>query len=134
LTPITLPSLLALGPSPSASEKQKRSRANLDVEGKGELEDTNASGNGTIPAKITTGSVHPNSTRQESPPKEAKLTREDVVTAFLASPLLPDLDKLRVDHISALMALSVDGDTQKASIRLLAPKQSHTMAEKVWAA
>ena len=60
-----------------------------------------------------------------------ELTIANVVTAFQASPLLPEPDKLRFDHISAHMAMTVDGDAQNAAIRLLAPRYSQTVPEKV---
>ena len=42
--------------------------------------------------------------------------------------------QLRVDHVSTLMALAVDGETQRAVIKLLAPEYSQIVAENVWAA
>ncbi len=53
-----------------------------------------------------------------------ELTCAEAVTAFVASPLLPDSNQLKVDHISALLALAVDGPVHKAAIKLLAPAYS----------
>ena len=49
------------------------------------------------------------------------LARANVITAFVASPLLPEPNQLKVDHILALLALAVDGTVHKAAIKLLAP-------------
>jgi len=139
-TPITLPSFPFLSPSLSASGQNKRSRVNLDVKGESDVEDTSASGTGTRHVTCVAGfaDVSPpmqtTSTRHESPTKTAELTRAYAITAFMASPLLPDPDKLRVGHISALFAMAIEGHTQKAAIRLLAPEYSQAVAEKVWAA
>ena len=58
----------------------------------------------------------------EIPPRD--LARANAVTVFVASPLFPEPSQLRVDHISALMALAVDGPIHKAAIKLLAPAYS----------
>ncbi len=49
------------------------------------------------------------------------ITREEAITAFIASPLLPEPENLVIGHISALMALlSVDdGPTRKQAVQLL---------------
>jgi hypothetical protein len=49
------------------------------------------------------------------------LTREEAVTAFVASPLLPEPNKLIIGHISALMALAAvaEGPTYKQAVKLL---------------
>ena len=44
------------------------------------------------------------------------LARANAVTAFVASRLLPETNKLMVGHISALLALMVDGPIHKAAI------------------
>ncbi len=48
-------------------------------------------------------------------------TRDEAITTFVASPLLPEPDKLTISQISALMALtSVDeGPTHKKAVKLL---------------
>jgi len=51
----------------------------------------------------------------------------------VASPLLPERIQLWDNHISALLALAVDGQIHKAAIKLLAPTYSHQEAEAVWA-
>jgi len=51
----------------------------------------------------------------------------------VASPLLPEPNLLRVDHISATLALAVDGPIHKAAIKLLALAYSQHEAEAAWA-
>jgi non-ribosomal peptide synthetase component F len=139
-TPITMPSLPSLGPSPSLPEQNERSRVNLHDTREGDAEDTCASSTGTHHATRNAGfadmsmHVQPYPTRQGSPAETAELILAYAITAFLVSPLLPDLDKLLVDHISALMAVAVDGNTHKAAMWLLALEHSKAVAEKVWAA
>ena len=48
------------------------------------------------------------------------MARSNAVTAFVASPLLPEPNKLMVDHITALLALEADGTVHKAAIKLVA--------------
>jgi hypothetical protein len=69
-----------------------------------------------------------------APNQSKELIRADAVSVFLAFPLLSEPNQLRVDHITALLALAVDGNTQKATIKFLAPEHSQRVAEKVWAA
>jgi hypothetical protein len=52
------------------------------------------------------------------------MIRANVVTAFISSPLLPELAQLRVDHIYTLMALAMEGYVQNAAFKLLAPVSS----------
>ncbi len=51
----------------------------------------------------------------------ASPTKEEALAAFIASPLLPEPDQLRLDHISAPLALFVEGLFQDAVIALLIP-------------
>jgi hypothetical protein len=53
-----------------------------------------------------------------------EMARAYTVTAFVVSFLLPEPNQLRVDHISALLALAVDGLVHKTAIILLAPAYS----------
>ena len=52
------------------------------------------------------------------------MARANAVTAFVASPLLPEPTKLGLNHITTLWALAVDGPVHKAVIKLLAPAYS----------
>jgi hypothetical protein len=49
----------------------------------------------------------------------------------VTSPLLPEPNQLKVAHISALLALVVDGPAQKAAIKLLAPEYCQKAEERV---
>ena len=98
--------------------------------GEGEAEDTGASSSGSNPAigptDIASESQPPihDPTRQRSPAKTATLTRAEAIMAFLAAPLQPKPGQIRFYHSSVLMAMAVDGDTQTATVKLLAPDQS----------
>jgi hypothetical protein len=92
----------------------KRSRT-LRSKGEGEFEDTRAFGSGSHPAANASGSADPilpppqGPTGQEDDELPPDLERVDVVTAFMGSPLLPELNQLRVNNIATLLALAVDG-------------------------
>ena len=61
--------------------------------------------------------------------------REKARTAFLALPMLPELDQLEMDHVSALLALLVDGEWGSTVVSLLAkqwPKKKTTTIWKAW--
>jgi hypothetical protein len=51
--------------------------------------------------------------------------------AFLAAPLLSDPDKLRLDHISAPLALIIEGPFQVAAIALLTPGRTPEEANNI---
>jgi hypothetical protein len=131
-TLVTLPDLLSLATTPSASG-QKRSRA-LPTEGEGEFENTRAFGSGIHHSANASGSedsILPppeGPTGQEDGDIPPELDRANVVTAFVASPLLREPTQLKVDHIATLLALAVDGPVQKAAIKLLALAYSHQEA------
>jgi hypothetical protein len=48
----------------------------------------------------------------------------NAITAFVASPLLLEPNKLKIGHIAALLRLAMEGPVQKAAIKLLAPAYS----------
>ena len=79
------------------------------------MEDTGASGSGTHHAANASGPADPilpplqGSTGQDDDDVPPELDRSNVVTAFVASSLLPKPIQLKVDHIAALLALAVDG-------------------------
>ena len=54
-----------------------------------------------------------------------------MVTAFVASPLLPKPNQLKVDHIATLLALAVDGPVHKTAINLLALADSQKEAKAI---
>ena len=62
------------------------------------------------------------------------MARANAVTAFVASPLLPEPTKLGLNLITTLLALAVDGPVHKAVIKLLAPAYSQQEAEAIWTA
>jgi hypothetical protein len=121
--PITLPCLSPLTPlrpaTHLASSGQKRR-----AEGEhADLADTGASSSGTHPAKQLAPITGVNSIQVEAPEPEnvegvEPLTREEAVTAFVASPLLPEPNKLIIGHIFALMALAAvaEGPTYKHAV------------------
>jgi hypothetical protein len=132
-TPVILPCLLSLAAAPSFWG-QKRTRANT-ADGEADNKDTIASGNGVPPTSNASGPVEDNlrplygSTGQEEPDLPTYLTRDEAITTFMGSPILSEPDQLRVDHISALLALAVDGPIQKTAIQFLAPEYSQKAAE-----
>ena len=61
--------------------------------------------------------------------------REEARTAFLALPMLPESDLLELDHVSALLALLVDGEWGSTVVNLLTkqwPKKKATTIWKAW--
>ena len=61
-------------------------------------------------------------------------TRAEALAAFLAAPLLPEPDQLRVDHISAPPALLKEGPFQDVAIALLTPGHTPEEAAIIWSA
>ncbi len=55
----------------------------------------------------------------QAPITTAAVTREEAYAAFLAAPLLPEPDQLRLEHISARLALLIEGPFQTAAIALI---------------
>ena len=62
------------------------------------------------------------------------MVHANAVTAFVASPLLFEPTQLRLNHITALLALAVDGPVHKVAIKLLAQAYSQQEAETIWTA
>ena len=123
-TLFTLPCLLSLAVVPSTSG-QKRPRV-IPTDGEGDIEHTRAYSSDMHPATEDTGAAvaallpPQGHTGQEELELSPDLVRANAVTVFVASPLLPEHDKLTADHISSLLALAVDGLAQKAAIKFLA--------------
>jgi hypothetical protein len=61
-------------------------------------------------------------------------TRSEVVTTFIPEPLLPEPDKLIMDHISALMALAAgdEGPTYNQVVKLLSMEYDLPTANLIW--
>ena len=59
--------------------------------------------------------------------------RDEAVTAFIASSLLPEPDKLIREHISALVTLASgdDGPTQKQAVKLLSMEYNFPTANLI---
>jgi len=55
----------------------------------------------------------------------------NAVTAFVASPLHPEPNQLKVDHVATMLSLAGDGPVHKAAIKLLAPAYSQQEAEAI---
>jgi hypothetical protein len=62
------------------------------------------------------------------------MARANAVTPLMASPFLLEPNQLRVDHITALLALAVGGPVHKAAIKLLAPAYPQLEAKAIWTA
>ncbi len=60
--------------------------------------------------------------------------RTNAVTAFVASPLLPEPNLIRVDHNATVLALAIDGSFHNEAVKLLAPAYSQQEAEAIWSA
>jgi hypothetical protein len=58
---------------------------------------------------------------QETKPGEAALTRVEHIAAFIANPMMPPAHRVRMDHITFLLALVLGGDVQEAAVKLLMP-------------
>jgi len=65
----------------------------------------------------------PGTTVAETPIPSPLQLREEARIAFLAQPMLIEPDQLEMDHVSALLALLVEGEWSATIVRLLA-KQS----------
>jgi hypothetical protein len=138
LTPVTLACLSHMVAAPFTSG-QKRSRV-IPEGGDGDNEDTRAFGSGGHHTSIAMGTAEPALLPPHGPTGQGEneippnLARKDAVMAFVASPLLPEPSQLRADHITALLALAVDGLVHKAAIKLLALAYSQLEAKAVWTA
>ncbi len=137
--PITLPCLPPLPPlgpgTHPASSGQKR-RAGGEQAG---LPDTGATGSGAHSAKHPVLITGASTSQVEAPEMEndddaEPPTRDEAITAFVASPLLPEPENLVIGHISALMALmSVDnGPTRKQAAKLLSLEYDLPTANLIW--
>jgi hypothetical protein len=137
-TPISLACLPPLATTPSYSG-QKRSRAN-PADGEGDIKDTGAPDSGGRHIWNAVATAEPALLPSQGPTGQGEgeispeLARADAVTAFMASSLLPEPNHLKVDHISALMSLALDGHVHKAAVKLLAPAYPHQEAESIWTA
>jgi len=124
-THVTLAYLPSMADAPSSSG-QKCSRV-IPTDGEGDIEDRGSSSTGGRLASDASGIGLASTTglhgtgRRRIPPN---LAHANAVTAFVASLLIPEPNQLRVDPISALLALAVDGPIHKAAIKLLAPAYS----------
>jgi hypothetical protein len=105
------------------------------------LEDTGASGSGGPPTKqaatATTGTSNPEGAPAHDPKEEAEpLSRVEAITSFVASLLFPELNLLKIDHISVLMTLlSTDnGPIQKQGTKLFSMEYDHVAADLIWQA
>jgi hypothetical protein len=84
------------------------------MESVGEFENTCAFGSGTHPEANASGPADPTlppppaSAGQADAEAPPDLDMTDVVTGFVASPLLPEPALLRMDNIAAFLALAVD--------------------------
>jgi hypothetical protein len=134
-TLITLAGLPSLAAAPSTSS-QKRSRA-IPTNGEGEIEDTRASDSGSHQAATTSGPADPallptqgltDHGDNDIPPDMA---RANAVTAFVTSHLLPEPNHLRLNHITAVLTLAMDGPVHKTAIKLLTPAYSQQEAEAI---
>ena len=138
---ITLPCLSPLAPNqtaplPASSELKRRAdKEHTD------LEDTGASTSGAPPSQRNAATTTETDNLDGAPVLETEEdvvppTRDEAVTAFLASPLLLEADELRIDHISALMVLiSADnGGVQKQAIILLSMEYDQGTAYLIWQA
>jgi len=124
-TPVTPPCLSLLGPTPAASGHNKRARTS-DNTGEEETRDTAASGSGTNPSGAAEGTenlpAQPTSlgaTNGENAGTSGELSRSEAIQAVLAAPLLPEPATLKIDHVTALLALAIGGPTQHAAIYLI---------------
>ncbi len=57
-------------------------------------------------------------------PAAAVLTRAEQIAAFVASPMMPTPNQVRMDHITFLLALVLRGDVHEAAVKLLMPAQT----------
>ena len=112
-THVTLTCLPSFATAPSVSS-QKRSRVN-QTEGEEKIEDKGAFGSGGHQEANASSAADPallplhGLTGQRDDEIPPDVARANAVTAFLASPLLPEPNHLRVDHLTTLLALAVDG-------------------------
>ena len=113
----------------------------MDPPGEGETRDTTASGSGTIHSGTAPGAATPLmltattgvAAGDPANPSEVPI-REVAVQAFLAAPLLPDPAALKIDHITAMLALATGGPAQQAAIYLLNQAYPKQRADRIWAA
>ena len=73
---------------------------------------------------VTNDTTNPHLTPQQ--------LREEARTAFLAQPMIPEPKQLELNHISALLALLVEGELGEMVARLLAPQVPKKEAYAIW--
>ena len=62
------------------------------------------------------------------------MTRANAGTALVAVPLLHEPNQLKMDHVTTLLVLAVDGPNHKTAIKLLAPAYPQLEAKAIWTA
>jgi hypothetical protein len=83
----------------------------------------------------TTGPVNlDGASEQEAVEEEVPLTRSEAVTSFIASPILPEPNQLRIDQISTFVAFAAayNGEVQKKAIKLLSMEYDKAAAYLIW--
>jgi len=74
----------------------------------------------------------PGASTKETPQPSPLQLREEARIAFLAQPMLPEPKQLELHHISALLALLVDGEWGATVIRLVAMQVPKKKASAIW--
>ena len=75
----------------------------------------------------------PHGTSAADTPNSSPLQlREEARLAFLTQPVLPEPEQLKLTHISALLALLVEGDWGVTIIRLIAEQVPKKKASEIW--
>ncbi len=94
-TPLTLPDLRAPRGAPALSGQTRSGVNHVEEEA-----DTGTSGGNPRILAVT-------------------MSREEAMAAFVESPFFPDVSQLRVDHITALLALLLEGPLRSKAIGLI---------------
>jgi len=76
----------------------------------------------------------PETVVMETPVPSPLQLREEARIAFLAQPLLLEPNQLELNHVSALLALMVEGEWSATVVRLLARQSPKKKASAIWTA
>ena len=131
--PITLPCIPIIAPETPRTSAFKRSRGNPVPEDEATRDgpaDPGASGSGTGGTAAGAGSKAP--LAQGATPAASTLTRAEQIASFIANPMMPRPHQVKMDHITFLLALVLEGELQEAAIQLLMQARTPEQASVIW--
>jgi hypothetical protein len=128
--PFTLPNFPTTGAAPFVSG-QKRGGKRLD---KDEADDTGTLGGGAQhPAAADGQEAIYITLHSTTPVAAAPISRKEAMAAFVEAPFFPNASEMRVDHVTALMALLAEDTLRSAAISLICKSYTPENYTSIWA-